>query len=752
MNIKNRLYKALLILSFTLVIVAASGYALKAQAVVHTGSYSSGPQSYYTYTLDTITGVLKIEGKGPLSYRQGGFLSVGRDDVKSIIIGEGITVVGNSNFMGFYNVVSVRLPSTIIEIQEQAFQGCDKLTTVNFPNGLTTIGQMAFNGCAALKSITLPNSLKTMGYGTFQYCRSLTSVVIPDSMTSLGNAAFSCCDKLKSVVVGKGIQVLPTGVFGACVSLTSVTLPETLKSIDFSAFLECAALTAIKIPASVTTIHERAFDKCYNLSAFTVAPGSCFKAIDGILYDSTGTQLLSCPQGKTASVVPEGVTSLTDGAFNGCIKLTSVKLPKSLKALSNNFSDCDALVTVDFGGVETINRSFVWPKALKTLTIPGTVKIISASFQECPALNNVILKEGVEALYGSFNSIALNSVSLPQSLKSIGSSFTQCGLTSVYIPGTVSSVDNSFNGCGSLSELFIGRGVQTITRSFSDCDYLTTLTLPASITDITASFIDCSGLNDVFFEGAVPKMLTAAYQPTSFGHIVTLFYLEGSSGWTSPTFNRYRSAVWAVPQETLAHFSTEKEPYYIGMFSDISENTWYGESGQGIVGTAVRLGIMSGTGDGHFTPNGMMTISQAVKMASAVHSIYYGGSGYLNVGDPWYQVWIDYALANGIIKDGDYDDVNAVATRTDLAYIFSNAVPAGALPAINSVTGLPDVSMTDKHAEDVFLLYNAGVLRGGDAAGSFYPSRSITRVEAAAIISRIALPEKRVTWSIEAAL
>ncbi|MCI9264151.1 MAG: S-layer homology domain-containing protein [Oscillospiraceae bacterium] len=43
------------------------------------------------------------------------------------------------------------------------------------------------------------------------------------------------------------------------------------------------------------------------------------------------------------------------------------------------------------------------------------------------------------------------------------------------------------------------------------------------------------------------------------------------------------------------------------------------------------------------------------------------------------------------------------------------------------------------------LLYQAGILRGSDALGTFHPDEPITRAEVAAIAVRVALPEKRIS-------
>ena len=130
-------------------------------------------------------------------------------------------------------------------------------------------------------------------------------------------------------------------------------------------------------------------------------------------------------------------------------------------------------------------------------------------------------------------------------------------------------------------------------------------------------------------------------------------------------------------------------------------------------------------------------------MAVVVHNIYNGNSGNFQQGTPWFQVYVDYAVANGIISPGGFNNYGKLATRAEMAYIFSRCVPQWEFAAINEVNFLPDVSKGSQYSDNIFMLYRAGVLSGSDAKGTFSPNSNITRAEAAAIISRVVLPVER---------
>ena len=196
-------------------------------------------------------------------------------------------------------------------------------------------------------------------------------------------------------------------------------------------------------------------------------------------------------------------------------------------------------------------------------------------------------------------------------------------------------------------------------------------------------------------------------------------------------------------QAGLSNFQ-KVNSYTPGLFSDVPEKAWYAAN----VRSAYELGLVQGS-YGKYDPAGNITVAQAITMACRMHSIYHGGSGAFVQGTPWYQVYVDYALRNGMIRAGQFADYNKPATRAQFAVILSAALPDEALPVINTVTTLPDVHPGESHGEAVFRLYRAGILSGNDAYGTFTPLKTISRAEAAAILSRMVQPALRKTLALK---
>ncbi|MBQ3404145.1 MAG: Ig-like domain-containing protein, partial [Oscillospiraceae bacterium] len=193
-------------------------------------------------------------------------------------------------------------------------------------------------------------------------------------------------------------------------------------------------------------------------------------------------------------------------------------------------------------------------------------------------------------------------------------------------------------------------------------------------------------------------------------------------------------AVLAV-EPGLDNFKKTKD-YPSGLFTDVKDDAWYHDS----VKSAYEYGLVKGVSDTAFNPDGNMTLAEALALADRLHSIFYNGTADFRQGEPWYQVYVDYAKTNGIIPGSGYPDYNAKATRAQFAQIFAKALPESALEKINNIEPwmIPDVSITASYSTAVYILYNAGILTGSDARGTFNPDSNIKRSEVSAIVTRMA--------------
>lgn len=183
--------------------------------------------------------------------------------------------------------------------------------------------------------------------------------------------------------------------------------------------------------------------------------------------------------------------------------------------------------------------------------------------------------------------------------------------------------------------------------------------------------------------------------------------------------------------------------YPAGYYHDVTEGAWYADAAT----LCYETGLMTGTAANAFSPDGMVSLAEAAAVAARIGSRL-DGTSIPAPGDgmAWFAGYLDYL----IYKLGQEDPLSAVlaaapertATRQEFFSCLAAVVPAEQLAAINSITTLPD---TDD--ADVLRFYNAGILTGTDATGTFSGSKSLTRAECAAMVARIVDPSLRQSFT-----
>ncbi len=363
---------------------------------------------------------------------------------------------GNATITDVNNSISgdITIPSSlggypVTSIGGYALCDCVSLTNVTIPDSVTSIGHYAFYRCHSLTRVIIPNSVIKIGSYAFSCCYTLTSAIIPASVTSIGYAPFLSCpitsitvdannayfsndsygvlynkDKTKLIQFPMGnkkigyeipnsVTAIYNWAFEGCSSLTSIIIPYSVKSIGDNAFNGCDNLESVTIPSTVTNIGNWAFYGCSSLTKITVDSGNSTYLSDeyGVLFNKNKTVLIQYPIGNTNSnyVIPDGVTSIGDGAFGICTSLTSVTISNSVTSIGcSAFENCTSLISVTIGNsVTSIGYSaFENCTSLKRVTICNNVKSIDYdAFLCCDNLSDIYYT-GTEA---EWNAISIGS-------------------------------------------------------------------------------------------------------------------------------------------------------------------------------------------------------------------------------------------------------------------------------------------------------------------------------------------------------
>ncbi len=193
---KTKAIRRVVSLALTLALCLALLPVPARAAIVDSGTCGAEGDNV-TWTLDD-NGTLTISGTGAMENHNGSsspFYNNG--NIKTVVIGSGVTSVGEYAFNGCEVLTGATIPSGVTSIGHNAFYGCKALANVSIPGGVTSVGEKAFYGCSKLTSAGPIGSGCSYVFGwttaipdhAFDGCSGLASVTIPNSVTSIGSVA-----------------------------------------------------------------------------------------------------------------------------------------------------------------------------------------------------------------------------------------------------------------------------------------------------------------------------------------------------------------------------------------------------------------------------------------------------------------------------------------------------------------------------------------------------------------------------------
>ena len=279
------------ILSFILALSLVLSLALTVSAATATsGTYNDGAIKW-----SFKKGTLTISGKGPIDSQAINYpWDAFKNDVKKVVVKEGVTSIGYCCFAYYTNLEEITLPDSLELIGQQAFDGT-RIKTINIPKNVHTIGD-GRNGNDASAQVMINNdALENIFVDDANehyydidgvlYCKDsavlvcfpqnkdLTSYTVPEGIKGIGHAAFSGTS-LSSIKLPKGLKEIGASAFHRTL-ITKITIPEGVTEIGGYAFHNCDQLKKITIPASVEHINNDTFFHCEALESVTVLNPDC---------------------------------------------------------------------------------------------------------------------------------------------------------------------------------------------------------------------------------------------------------------------------------------------------------------------------------------------------------------------------------------------------------------------------------------------------------------------------------------------
>ena len=334
-------------------------------------------------------------------------------------------------------------------------------------------------------------------------------------------------DNTTVTVAGYPSGSKPIGDLTIPESVTYGGISYPVTSIGNKAFFFCSGLTSVTIPNSVTEIGDGAFDgtKWYDNQP------------DGLVYAGpVAYKYKGTMASGTCIVLKEGTKGIAGSAFSGCSGLTSITIPSTVKYIGRQaFSSSDELTEVVWNAV-SCNIDYTLESSHPFYSCSIMKLIVGDKVQQIPS-------------YLMDKQVLLKSVTIGNSVTSIGEgAFYECsGLTSVVWNAKncsdFSYNSRPFNDLTNIKTFEFGSEVERIPAYLCDgLTDLTSVTIPNSVTKIgDNAFYECLGLTSVTIGNSVTSIgnkafyfcsgLTSVTIPNSVTSIGDMAFL-GCSGLT----------------------------------------------------------------------------------------------------------------------------------------------------------------------------------------------------------------------------
>ena len=320
--------------------------------------------------------------------------------LSDITLPNSINRIDSLAFGSCTSLETVKLPKSLKKISALTFYRCVELYAVVIPASIETIERNAFIECRNLRTLVVEHSSPIkLSYSVFQNAllEQCTLYVPNHSIVTykLSNNwnAFSKIDKIpanhnsiltkESPFYDKNKQqptfkiknityhqtsattasihkwepeMIPAGKASPTVHVVLseiVFLKEkklTVTEIEPFAFQANNQITGIEIPKTVLKIEDR-FTNCSKLKSIQVAlENPNYSSVNGVLYNKERTTLYRYPKGMSATIytVPTSTNMLASHAFDGCVNLKSIILPKTMQYIDMyTFSNCINLQSIN---------------------------------------------------------------------------------------------------------------------------------------------------------------------------------------------------------------------------------------------------------------------------------------------------------------------------------------------------------------------------------------------------------------------
>lgn len=265
----------------------------------------------------------------------------------------------------FYHGSSISIPNTVTHIGSYAFTECKNITNITIPTSIIHIGAYAF-AFTNIESVICESSSFSYENGclidvrqkkVLAYLSTESNVTIPSYITCIDDGAFM--NTISRITLNNGLTSIGEYAFSHCIGLREITFPYSLKNIGYGAFSGTNIKNVINLSPDIIYENDCLINKESKALVACFSNGNKIELPKGITHiGSSAFNKNKYNYNPRTIIVPEGVTTIEDGAFVNCNNLRNITLPKTLKYIgSKAFDLCFELARIKLPkGLEYIGR------------------------------------------------------------------------------------------------------------------------------------------------------------------------------------------------------------------------------------------------------------------------------------------------------------------------------------------------------------------------------------------------------------
>jgi len=485
--------------------------------------------------------------------------------VTYVIIGSSVKFIADDAFLECTSLTSVHIldlaawcnidfdvygSGNPLRVAHHLFYKGNEVKNLVIPEGVTSIRAYAFDGCSSLTSITIPNSVTSIGNDAFSWCENLKTISIGYGIKSIKIRAFGSPELTDVYCYAEEVPSTDSWAFSGKPKKSTLHVPAssidlyklTTPWADFGNIVSLWSGDYIEIPHDEVTLTANSYSRAYGEAnptfGYTVTEGTITSGTPTISCEATATS----PVGTYDIVIAKGtVSNNTVSLVKGTLTITKAPLTVSAGNYTKVLGEENPTFTPTYSGFKNGETAAVLTKqpvitttATKTSTAGTYPVTVSGAEAQNYSFNyqngtltvtsqSVVQKDNIQFADAKVKAICVAnwdtdhdgelSKQEAAAVMSIGTVFSdEWEITRFdelqYFTGLTAIDDNAFAGCDGLTSITLPNTVTSLgTYAFSGCDGLTSFVIPSSVTTLNdAVFNYCASLTSIIIPKSVTRM------------------------------------------------------------------------------------------------------------------------------------------------------------------------------------------------------------------------------------------------------